>query len=105
MPCAPKATTAATAAAAKTTRKEGSQTDRIILHSDMNSFYASVEQAERPELRGKPVVVAGKEELRHGIVLTKSIEAKRYGIKTAEALWQARAKCPDLIVLPPNYAL
>ena len=77
--------------------------DRIILHSDMNSFYASVEQAERPELRGRPVVVAGKEELRHGIVLTKSIEAKRYGIKTAEALWQARAKCPDLIVLPPRY--
>ena len=79
--------------------------DRIILHSDMNSFYASVEQAEDPSLRGKPVVVAGKEELRHGIVLTKSIEAKRYGIKTAEALWQARAKCPDLIVLPPNYRL
>ena len=80
-------------------------TDRVILHSDMNSFYASVEQAERPELRGKPVVVAGKEELRHGIVLTKSIEAKRYGIKTAEALWQARQKCPDLIVLPPRYKL
>ncbi len=79
--------------------------DRIILHSDMNSFYASVEQAERPELRGKPVVVAGKEELRHGIVLTKSIEAKAYGIKTAEALWQARAKCPDLVVLPPRYKL
>ena len=79
--------------------------DRIIMHSDMNSFYASVEQAEQPWLRGKPVVVAGKEELRHGIVLTKSIEAKKYGIKTAEALWQARAKCPDLIVLPPRYKL
>ena len=79
--------------------------DRVILHSDMNSFYASVEQAENPSLRGKPVVVAGKEELRHGIVLTKSIEAKRYGIQTAEALWQARAKCPDLIVLPPRYRL
>ena len=83
----------------------GGHVDRIILHSDMNSFYASVEQAECPELRGKPVVVAGKEELRHGIVLTKSIEAKRYGIKTAEALWQARAKCPDLVVLPPRYKL
>ena len=79
--------------------------DRIILHSDMNSFYASVEQAEQPRLRGKPIVVAGKEELRHGIVLTKSIEAKAYGIQTAEALWQARAKCPDLIVLPPRYKL
>ena len=83
----------------------GENVDRVILHSDMNSFYASVEQAEQPELRGKPVVVAGKEELRHGIVLTKSTEAKRYGIKTAEALWQARAKCPDLIVLPPRYKL
>lgn len=79
--------------------------ERSILHIDFNSFYASVEQAENPELRGKPVVVAGKEELRHGIVLTKSIEAKKYGIKTAEALWEARKKCPNLIVLPPNYNL
>lgn len=79
--------------------------DRIIFHVDMNSFYASVEQAEDPSLRGKPVAVAGKEELRHGIILTKSIEAKKYGIKTAEALWQARQKCPDLIILPPNYKL
>ncbi len=71
----------------------------------MNSFYASVEQAERPELRGKPLVVAGKEELRHGIVLTKSTEAKPYGIKTGEALWEARRKCPGLIVLPPRYKL
>ncbi|MCL2492135.1 MAG: DNA polymerase IV [Coriobacteriia bacterium] len=79
--------------------------DRIILHVDMNSFYASVEQAEHPELRGKPVVVGGEEDRRHGIVLTKSIEAKPYGIKTAEALWEARQKCPGLIVLPPHYHL
>ncbi|WP_139653307.1 DNA polymerase Y family protein [Raoultibacter phocaeensis] len=79
--------------------------ERIIMHSDMNTFYASVEQAEHPELRGRPVVVAGKEELRCGIVLTKSQEAKAYGIKTAEALWEARAKCPGLIVLPPDYPL
>ena len=78
---------------------------RVILHVDMNSFYASVEQAENPQLKNKPVVVAGKEELRHGIVLTKSKEAKAYGIKTAEALWEARKKCPGLIVLPPNYGL
>ena len=79
--------------------------DRIILHSDMNSFYASVEQAENPQLHGKPVVVAGKEELRHGIVLTKSVETKKWGIKTAETLWSARQKCPDLIVLSPRYKL
>lgn len=78
---------------------------RIILHVDMNSFYASVEQAEHPELKGKPVAVAGKSELRHGIILTKSTEAKKYGIKTAEAIWEARQKCPDLIVLPPDYGL
>jgi DNA polymerase-4 len=54
---------------------------RQILHIDMNSFYASVEQAENPALKGKPVAVAGKEELRHGIILTKSTEAKKYGIK------------------------
>ncbi len=79
--------------------------DRVILHSDMNSFYASVEQAENPQLHGKPVVVAGKEELRHGIVLTKSVEAKAWGITTAETLWSARQKCPHLIVLPPRYKL
>lgn len=78
---------------------------RVVAHVDMNSYYASVEQAENPSLRGKPVVVAGKEELRHGIVLTKSTEAKKYGIKTGEALWEARQKCPGLIVLPPNYRL
>jgi DNA polymerase-4 len=79
--------------------------DRTIFHVDMNSFYAGVEQSEDPALRGKPVVVGGNEEKRHGIVLTKSVEAKKYGIKTAEALWEARQKCPDLIVLPPNYRL
>ena len=79
--------------------------DREILHVDMNSFYASVEQSERPDLRGLPVAVAGKEELRHGIILTRSKEAKRFGVKTAEAIWQARKKCPDLIVVPPRYRL
>lgn len=79
--------------------------DRVVLHVDMNSCYASIEQAERPELRGLPVVVGGDEEARHGIVLTKSVEAKRYGIKTAETLWQARRKCPDLVTVPPRFAL
>ena len=76
---------------------------RVILHSDMNAFYASVEQAERPELRGRPLVVGGHEETRHGIVLAKSAQAKAAGVKTGEALWEARAKCPGLVVVPPRY--
>ena len=60
-------------------------TSRVIIHSDMNAFYASVEQAEHPELRGLPVIVGGDEEARHGIVLTASYEAKRRGVKTAMA--------------------
>lgn len=78
---------------------------RVIFHSDMNAFYASVEQADRPELRGRPLVVGGHEELRHGIVLAKSAEAKAAGVKTGEALWEARAKCPGLVVVTPRYGL
>ena len=78
---------------------------REILHVDMNSFYASVEQSEHPELRGEPVAVAGKQELRHGIILTRSKEAKKYGVKTAQAIWEARKLCPELIVVPPDYKL
>ncbi|MBQ3078635.1 MAG: DNA polymerase IV [Clostridia bacterium] len=76
---------------------------RIILHSDANSFYASVECAEHPGLRGKPVAVCGDPEARHGIVLTKNQNAKAYGIKTGEAIWQAKQKCPNLVVVPPDY--
>lgn len=75
---------------------------RVILHSDCNSFYASVEAALDPSLRGKPVAVCGDPKERHGIVLAKSEEAKRYGIRTGNAVWEARQKCPGLIVLPPN---
>ena len=82
---------------------EGAGERRVIFHSDMNAFYASVEQAERPELRGVPLVVGGHEELRHGIVLAKSAQAKAAGVKTGEALWEARAKCPGLVVVPPRY--
>ena len=78
---------------------------RVILHSDMNNFYASVECVHRPDLRGLPEVVGGDEDLRHGIVLAKNYLAKATGIKTGEALWQARQKCPGLMVLPPNYPL
>lgn len=78
---------------------------RTVLHADMNCFYASVELLHRPELRGKPVVVGGHEELRHGIVLAKNLQAKKYGITTAMSLMEARKLCPDLITIPPDYHL
>lgn len=78
---------------------------RVILHADMNNFYAGVECHHRPEIRNEPVVVGGDEELRHGIVLAKNYIAKAAGVRTGEALWQARDKCPGLVVLPPNYPL
>ena len=77
--------------------------ERTILHSDLNNFYASVEVLDHPELKGKPVAVCGDPELRHGIVLAKSQEAKKLGVKTGEAIWQARQHCRDLIVVPPHY--
>ena len=77
---------------------------RSILHADMNSFYATVEQHRNPELRGLPVAVAGDPERRNGIILAKSREAKAFGVKTAEAIWQARQKCPGLVLVPPDYA-
>ena len=78
---------------------------RTILHSDCNCFYASVELLHHPELQGKPVAVGGDPEARHGIVLTASYEAKRKGVKTGMALWQAKQACPDLIFLPPRMDL
>ena len=80
-------------------------THRHILHVDMNCFYASVEMAENPELRGKPVIVGGDEESRHGIVLTASYPAKRRGVKTAMTLGDARRICPDAIIVAPHYGL
>lgn len=77
---------------------------RVILHSDLNHFYAAVECLHHPELRGKPVAVAGSTELRHGIILTRTPEARACGVKTGEAIWQAREKCPELITLPPDFA-
>ncbi len=77
--------------------------ERTILHCDLNSFFASVEIFLNPELKGKPVAVCGSVEDRHGIVLAKSDEAKAYGVATAEAVWQAKQKCPDLIIVPPHF--
>ncbi len=79
--------------------------ERTILHCDMNNFYASCECAVNPELRGKPIAVCGSVEERHGIVLAKSELAKAKGVRTGEAIWQARQKCPGLIIVPPRYPL
>lgn len=79
--------------------------ERTILHSDCNSFYASIECLHRPEIRDKPVAVGGDPEQRHGIILAKNELAKKYNIKTGEALWQARQKCPDLVIVPPRFEL
>ncbi len=76
---------------------------RTILHCDLNSFYASVEIFLNPQLKGKPVAVCGSKEERHGIVLAKSEEAKAFGVKTAEAIWEAQRKCPQLIIIPPHH--
>lgn len=77
----------------------------IILHSDLNCFYASVEISENPALRDKKIAVCGSTEDRHGIVLTASYPAKRSGVKTGMANWQARQACPGLICVPPRYDL
>ncbi|MDE7389409.1 MAG: DNA polymerase IV [Lachnospiraceae bacterium] len=78
---------------------------RNILHSDCNSFYASVECLYRPEIRDKPVAVGGDPENRHGVILTKNEIAKRFGIKTGQTTWQAKQLCPELMVIPPNFSL
>ncbi len=77
--------------------------DRVILHCDLNSFYASVELLDHPELRDMPVAVCGDPESRHGIILAKNEAAKRFRIQTAETVWQARKKCPDLVLLPAHH--
>ena len=77
--------------------------DRVILHCDCNSFFASVETALNPAYKGVPMAVCGSERDRHGIVLAKNELAKKYGIKTAETVWSARKKCPDLVVAEPHY--
>ena len=77
--------------------------DRVVLHSDLNNFYASVECLQHPEWRNIPIAVAGDPEARHGIVLAKNELAKRMGVRTAEALWQARQKCPQITFVPPHF--
>ena len=83
--------------------KEGVEVDRTILHCDCNGFYASVECIRRPELRDVPMAVCGDPGSRHGIILAKNERAKAYGIITTETVWQARAKCPQLVLVVPHH--
>ena len=78
---------------------------RTILHSDINCCYAAIEHLHRPELDGKPLAVGGDPESRHGIILTADYIAKKYGVKTGMALWEAKQKCPELNIVSPRMDL
>lgn len=79
--------------------------DRVILHCDCNGFFASVEAAMNPALRDVPMAVGGSVEARHGIILAKNELAKKYNIQTAETIFSAKKKCPDLVIVPPRHDL
>ena len=76
----------------------------VILHCDLNNFYASAEITKDPSLKGKAIAVCGDPEKRHGIILAKSYPAKACGIKTGDTIWQAKQKCPDLILFPADFS-
>ena len=77
--------------------------ERVILHCDCNSFFASVETVLNPSYRNVPMAVAGDTDNRHGIILAKNEIAKRYGIVTAETVYSAKRKCPELVLASPHY--
>ncbi|MBO5340055.1 MAG: DNA polymerase IV [Oscillospiraceae bacterium] len=79
--------------------------ERVIFHCDLNSFFASVELLDYPELRHLPVAVCGDPASRHGIILAKNEPAKKFGVKTAETIWQAKKKCPELVLLASHHDL
>ena len=76
--------------------------ERIVLHSDLNNCYASIECMLHPELKGKYIAVCGNTAERHGIVLAKNQLAKKCGIKTGDVIWEAKQKCPQLTIVPPH---
>lgn len=78
--------------------------ERVILHSDLNNFYASVECLDQPALRNRPLAVCGDPTLRHGIVLAKNQIAKGFGVRTGQAIWEAQQQCRDLVIVPPRYS-
>lgn len=77
--------------------------DRVIFHCDCDAFFASVEETYHPEYRDVPMAVAGDPALRHGIILAKNARAKAFGVKTAETIWNAKKKCPQLLLVPPRH--
>ena len=79
--------------------------DRIIFHSDCNGFFASIEELFNPELKNYPMAVAGDPQRRGGIILAKNEIAKKFNIKTAETIWQAKQKCPNLVLVPPRHGV
>lgn len=79
--------------------------DKVILHSDVNNFFASVECLNNPNLKDKPVAVTGNPKKRNGIILAKNEIAKKYGVKTGQTIGEAKALCPQLVCLPPHYNL
>ncbi len=79
--------------------------ERHILHCDLNNFYASVECLLRPEWKEVPLAVSGNPEKRHGVVLAKNETAKKAGVKTGDTIWEAKEKCPDIILVPPHFEL
>lgn len=79
--------------------------ERVILHCDLNNFYASCECVRDPSLKDKPVAVCGSKEERHGIVLAKNCIAKSFGVSTGDTIWQAQQKCPDLVIAPTHFDL
>ena len=79
--------------------------DKVILHSDLNNFYASVECLRNPQLENVGVVVCGNKSDRHGVVLAKNAIAKACGIKTGDVIWEAKQKCPNLVEITANFKL
>lgn len=84
-------------------RKSVVKLRRSILHCDMNNFYASVECMLDPSLKEFPIAVCGSQEERHGIVLAKNYKAKAFNVQTGDVIWEAKKKCPTLVVVPPHY--
>lgn len=78
--------------------------DKVILHCDINNFYASVEAILNPKLKDKPIAVCGSPELRHGIVLAKSQMAKNCGVNTGDLVSKAKIKCPGIILVEPSFS-